>query len=306
MKRIYPLALLLCLTIASCKQKSAESSTSNPYPQALKFDSVRVADSLKTKVAGEEARADYSIVMDYPMDGDSAQVKWLRQWLALEVAGLNDSLPASAAHVSQEYAKAKSGYQGKLDDPKALATFGKDKLFADFKNEVVKPASFAMSYSEDVSIRVAYHDHNVVTYLRSGYSYRGGAHGMPITVYTVFDLNKKTTLTNADIFVPAKINKVKQIIARGLCTYFKVKDFNGLKDNLLSFPNEITSVNELPLPQCTVGLTPAGIVFVYQNYEIACYAAGQPTATVSYKDLWDCLTPDVQKMLDEVNTKVSK
>lgn len=299
MKRIIPMALLLCLSIAACKTKG-ESKNQNVAPTAVfTTDSVQVTDTMKTQIGGEEAAVDYSLIMDYPTKGDAATLKWLQQWMALEVAGKNDSLPASMPHVSALYDKAKDVYHGSLGEPKKMGEFEKNKLFNLFKEEAVKPA-LAMNYSDQLNVRLCYQTQHVATFLTTGYSYRGGAHGMPMNQYTVFDLDRKTSLTTSDMFRPEKMNKVRAAVVKGLCEYFKVKDFAALKEQLMTEPVELKSENDLPLPQFTPGFTPKGIVFVYQSYEIACYAAGQPTATVSYKDLWDCLTPRVQKIMDEV------
>ena len=62
----------------------------------------------------------------------------------------------------------------------------------------------------------------------------------------------------------------------------------GFEDGTYYSLTELTSVddiNNIPRPQFAPYLTPRGMVFTYQQYEIAAYAAGLPSFIVPYEKI---------------------
>ena len=53
----------------------------------------------------------------------------------------------------------------------------------------------------------------------------------------------------------------------------------------------------LPLPVTDPWLTRDGIVFLYQEYEIACYAMGRPSVILPYEVLLPLLTDEAKALL---------
>ena len=53
----------------------------------------------------------------------------------------------------------------------------------------------------------------------------------------------------------------------------------------------------IPLPAWTPYPTEEGLAFVYQQYEIASYAAGMPAFTLPYEDIAPWLTADARQLL---------
>ena len=70
---------------------------------------------------------------------------------------------------------------------------------------------------------------------------------------------------------------------------------------LILYDNPDTEENELefglPLPATDPWLTKKGVSFIYQQYEIAPYAAGMPSFVLAYDDIRPYLTEDAAKML---------
>ena len=88
--------------------------------------------------------------------------------------------------------------------------------------------------------------------------------------------------------------KIQQAITKELCKYFEVKNWNELKE-LLSLSDDLTEV--VPLPAAMPLIMGDSLVFDYQPYEIAPYAAGMPSAKISIADLESELTPSAQRLL---------
>ena len=74
--------------------------------------------------------------------------------------------------------------------------------------------------------------------------------------------------------------------------YFKVKTGKEL-DDLLMLPTP----GYLPKPVSDPYLTKEGVVFVYQQYEIAPYAAGSPKFTLPYSEVKKYMTHTVLDLL---------
>lgn len=74
--------------------------------------------------------------------------------------------------------------------------------------------------------------------------------------------------------------------------YFKVKTGKEL-DDLLMLPTP----GYLPKPVSDPYLTKEGVVFVYQQYEIAPYAAGSPKFTLPYSEVKKYMTHTVLELL---------
>lgn len=294
MRKLFPAVLLLCITFLSCNHKAKQSSA---LAEGLKFDSISYSDSLIKK--GNDIRADYSVKFDYPTQGDDSCLTWLKQWFLLEVAGQNDSLPATPRHTAQLFARLQYTFHASVDNSKQLCQGVCTKFFGDFKKEVagIDPSIPTLCYEDGSKIKVEFAKGNMLCVRNEFMEYRGGAHPLSGTSYTIFDLKNKRTLLPNDIFKKDAKEKLTSLVAKGLYQYFKVKDFAGLKENLLLYPDTIKSLSQLPLPVTAPAFTKEGVLFVYQQYEIACYAAGMPTTVIPYKDLAECFTPAVKELL---------
>ena len=84
-----------------------------------------------------------------------------------------------------------------------------------------------------------------------------------------------------DVFTETSGEKFQQILKEGLVEYFGVGSEAEFADHLM---NE-AGIHYIPLPQCPPLFTAEGVSFVYNQYEIAAYAAGLPSFTVGYDKL---------------------
>ena len=125
---------------------------------------------------------------------------------------------------------------------------------------------------------------NLIVYETGGYIYNAGAaHGMYGVSYINFYIPQQKDLTISDLLLTSKksaINKAVRLNAR------KVAD--ALYD-----PDNCNSIEYSE----TFYLSPQGITFVYQPYEIGPWAAGVIEITVPKNQLIGCLTSLGQKLL---------
>lgn len=124
------------------------------------------------------------------------------------------------------------------------------------------------------------------------YSDYGGAHPNGVAYCMTFD--KKTGKQVKNFFVPGAKSKMQNILRNGLVRYFKA---NGESVNARTL-NECLMLegNTIPLPACTPVPSSKGLVFTYQQYEIAAYAYGMPSFTVPYSELAPYLTSEAKAL----------
>jgi hypothetical protein len=105
--------------------------------------------------------------------------------------------------------------------------------------------------------------------------YTGGAHGNYAVTYHCLDVQEQKIWALPDI-IDIDSSKLKVLLDIAARQYFDLTDSASLQERLL--------VNEIPLTG-NMYITPTGIVFSYQPYEIASYADGVISLFISFHDL---------------------
>ncbi|UWX58542.1 DUF3298 and DUF4163 domain-containing protein [Chlorobaculum sp. MV4-Y] len=117
------------------------------------------------------------------------------------------------------------------------------------------------------------------------YAFTGGAHGMSVTQYLVFDTATGRLRGLKDLFRPgfeATLDKLIERRFRQMRGLSASDPLNGEKGGL--FENKITHNNNF-------AVTGSGIRFLFNQYDIAPYAAGQISVDLSFDDLKGILKP---------------
>jgi len=134
-----------------------------------------------------------------------------------------------------------------------------------------------------------------VVFLSQDYVYLGGAHG-GITGRGGLTFGKKDGLLVEKTVDPASLDAIQPLLRKGLTKYFSDEDMEIAQEELDNYLFLETGV--IPLPAWTPYPSEEGLVFTYQQYEIAAYAAGMPEFTVPYDDILPYLTPEAKALLD--------
>lgn len=107
--------------------------------------------------------------------------------------------------------------------------------------------------------------------------YTGGAHGSYSTEYHVYSLRDGFEFAAADFFGEAKMEALLAAIRAKLYEKYGVTDDEGLAD--YGFFPEYISVTD------NFRVTPEGVTFYYNPYEIACHATGSIEVEFTDKEL---------------------
>ena len=133
-----------------------------------------------------------------------------------------------------------------------------------------------------------------VVFLSQDYVYLGGAHG-GVTGRGGLTFDKKDGHLVEQFLDPACLDAIQPLLRKGITAYFSDDD-NEISpeelDNYLFLESGV-----VPFPAWTPYPDEDGLVFTYQQYEIASYAAGMPNFTIPYEDLRPYLTPEAKALL---------
>lgn len=267
------LVYLFCFFVAisvvttSCVQKSISASLSKMAPADIRTESIDLYDS--TILNGSSVST--HIRADYPTGGCFLAVNSIQEWISEMLDGT---------------------YTGKLSDgEKMLKYYLQDKV--DFCKEFFTEDMKGIELSYNVDIRKIYETESLVTYAYTLETYLGGAHGSHFQEMQTF---RKLDGRRMDwnIFQSNRLDDVRDLVSNALQKdFFEMndKDYQELKDGFMN--------GYFTLPQAFPVFVEKGVMFLYQEYEIAPYAAGSPQCVIPYAVLDSLLSSTGKALLED-------
>ncbi|MCF8216362.1 MAG: DUF3298 and DUF4163 domain-containing protein [Chlorobium sp.] len=164
-----------------------------------------------------------------------------------------------------------------------------DNFLGEYERER-KERESVPAYQFDLNGSVLLNRQGVLTVSLSTQSYTGGAHGSYGTRFFVFDVRSGKRLGVEDLFIAGFEDRLNSLIdsryrqMRGLS---KTERLDGEKGRL--FENGIRFNGN-------VALTPEGVTFFYNNYEIAAYVYGSTAIALSFRDVEDILKQEFRSL----------
>ena len=269
--------VLLMAVVYGCNQK-----TQTPLPSPSQNDSTSVAvneqedgqkDGKLTYKKVEQSKNDksgeYKIVVDFPTGGNPILVNAIREYIS-------ESLGISYAGEMEN--NMQGSYSGDLGDGQKMIDYYFDLKYKEFKNAHDEMAEHMQgdtpTFASETEIHYLYETDKFVTYEMKKYEDMGGAHGGTFISGMTFRKSDGRRV-EWDLFTKS----MQDVIKKGLKKYFEVNTDEEL-ENSLSLENTYM----LPLPATPPVFTKEGVMFTYQQYEIAAYAAGLPSFIVPYDE----------------------
>ena len=184
-------------------------------------------------------------------------------------------------------------YTGDMTDMQALVDFyGKshiDSLRRVYEDGV--PDYAELCY--DASMEHVFETDKVVTYRLTITLDLGGAHPTTTELGATFSKDDGKQLT-WDIVRSDSQSRLHDIVCGMLKDYFNAKS----DGELMEYLQGVDDVASLPLPATPPFMTDEGFTLIYQQYEIAAYAAGMPSGVIPYERFKPCLTEYAQKLIE--------
>lgn len=269
--------VLLMAVVYGCHQKAQ-----TPLPSPSQDDSTTVTvneqeDSQKdgklTYKQVEQSKKDksgeYKIAIDYPTGGNPILVNAIREYIS-------ESLGISYAGEMEN--NMQGSYSGDLSDGQKMVDYYFDLKYKEFKNAHDEMAEHmqgdAPTFASETEIHYLYETDNFVTFQYKKYEDMGGAHGGTFIAGMTFRKSDGRRV-EWDLFT----RNMQDVIKKGLKQYFEVNTDEEM-EKCLSLENTYL----LPLPATPPVFTKEGVLFTYQQYEIAAYAAGLPSFIVPYDE----------------------
>lgn len=159
------------------------------------------------------------------------------------------------------------------------------KQLADFTDEDIKNMPEAMSLESQIGYEVVSANNDFLSLIFSDYEFLGGAHGM--TNYTTlnYDLKNNREIALADVFQP-NVNYLKTISEYSIADFKKrigdLSDDEWISKGAAADAENFSNWN----------LTKKGLMFTFESYQVASYAAGPQTVIFPYEKLKDILRKD--------------
>lgn len=308
MKKIFFPIMMAALLMTACGHRATSADSSNA--DSASVDSTASADilnaMLQTDSVGmvrEDSMAIASVIIDWPVKGSEALVKNIRQYICEEIA-------------SDPYDEGKPDVILFDDGKKAVQTIVNkhySALLEAWKRDHEGGFNEGMSYSAYKHVFKLEATDRYVTYMSNAEGFMGGAHGYATSTGQTFrmsdgkligyqtEYNQKTEsfeIKDQTLFSDAQAPKLFALIKEGVRSYFseaeqEASSDEDLKDMLIG----VDDVNRIPLPTAAPYFTKEGLCFVYQQYEIAPYAAGMINFTIPYDKIRPFLTPEAQELI---------
>lgn len=256
------------------------------------------------------AHADLSIKAELPVPGQGAVSERIRMALVevmdeqlshLGTYEENRLFPAFDGRVDDtdalmEYYRGKAleaiGKQAQEDYDERVASIEENDGLTD--EERAEILSDMPGWEYDFSLLKNRETDRYVVFLSEDYVYLGGAHG-GIIGRGGLTFDKKEGLLVERFLDPACQDAIQPLLRKGLTDYFKDGDMEITPeelDNVLFLES-----GTIPFPAWTPFPGENGLVFTYQQYEIAAYAAGMPNFTIPYDEILPYLTPEAKLLI---------
>lgn len=187
-------------------------------------------------------------------------------------------------------------FSGNYSSPKNVMSFYHGNTYKDMKEDYESMKEIRnedIKLEWDATLIKKAETEKYVTYTYQCEQYNGGAHGMH-TLHGITIRKSDCRRIGWETVRDYQNEKMQEQLRKGLKGYFNVSTDEELKSML--FPE--VSLYSLPQPQCPPLFTPEGIMFVYNSYEIAPYAAGKPMFTIPYDELKDFMTVTAQRLAE--------
>ena len=143
----------------------------------------------------------------------------------------------------------------------------------------------------DARVEPLFENDHSVTYLLTIEQDFGGAHPTYTSIGSTFSKSDGLQL-GWDLVRTEFADSLRRMVVDELVGYFGVSTKDELADMVQGF-----EVANIPLPINPPYLTADGLAFAYQQYEIAPYAAGLPSGTLSIDALKPWLTDKARRLL---------
>lgn len=174
-----------------------------------------------------------------------------------------------------------------------------DDFFIDLKNEF---ENFTNEFPEasgqwdlNRNVKIIYNSNNVISFEYSEYYYLGGAHPNSIVLYKSINLNNEKQISLTDLFTESNFTKLNSIAENIFRKKWKLKNDDDLEKAGFWFNNNQFALND------NFAITKDGLIFYYNNYEIAPYVFGPTELFIQINEIKNLLNSKYKINFKSIN-----
>ncbi|MFD0794040.1 DUF3298 domain-containing protein [Mucilaginibacter litoreus] len=260
-ENLTPFILLIALTVSSCNWGSTPKKDPHKIFNDTLAYKVQTVHERAADCGDKPDSTCTAVNIKYPVFEDQAA---LNDTIVKKLTGMfimDDSKPDTSI-----YAQAKKFIRS----------------YEDFKKT---DRSSAMYYTLDTYAKVITQDSALVTLEYGGYIFQGGAHGASFTGFINWNPKAKKPYLLKDILKEGSYTGLTKIAERIFRHNEKLADTSSLARDYFFKDNQFALNNNY-------SITPTGLRFVYNQYEIKPYAAGKTELLVPYSEIKNLLRPE--------------
>lgn len=222
--------------------------------QEIAADETGLSLQIRTVRERREAPAggEISATLSYPSTGQAALDELIELWIGTQCPTANP--------------------EGKPATPQACLR----QLLAECRHAEGTDPALPLRCSYQAQVTPELNAHGLLTLRYSGEQYSGGAHGSAEVAFLNIDVETGDPLRLQSL-IRIRPEKLQKLLDRGLRAQRGIPAEQPLTEAGLL-------VEALPIPEA-VAMRADGLLFVWQAYEIAAYAEGQPSLLLPYADL---------------------
>lgn len=172
--------------------------------------------------------------------------------------------------------QANIGYFFELEDFSGTARDAAAVALHEIKDDYLSGISAERTYEISAEAEGIVVD-TLITYAITRSSYLGGAHGMYGTECHNYTLRDGYELSTADLFTDEQLQALNRLIRAKLCERYQARNDEELTAAGF-FPEDIGSTENFRV-------TPEGLTFYYNPYDIGCYALGPVEVDFSREEI---------------------
>lgn len=280
----------MAAAFSACGHRASTGATADT--DSVSVDSI---DSAKVEAPAEDNSYIEVETVKFEKSDSTAEVSVLVQWPTTGEKVIVDSLKKHIRDLLGD---------DFIDSPKAIQAYGQS-LFesqqADWHSvyDEMEPDERMGAFSKTHSITMLTQTKQYVTYYYETYQYGGGAHGYLTQVGFTF---RKSDGRQIPLLKNTNSRKLAKLLKEGVRRHFSERPDKPLSDQELLdflFAEEVSALNNLPLPGNSPYLSDTGMVFLYTQYEIAPYSSGIITFEIPFKDIEPFMTDEGKKLITE-------
>ncbi len=187
---------------------------------------------------------------------------------------INNYITGVVAEKMQQYSGEKQTDTNNLD------SLG-DVFISRFNQTLTDFPDYKHRWSYNLEGSIAFDSLNIITIEFNLFSYTGGAHPNAQVIYNSFDDESGKRLALAEVVTD--VDKLKELAEKKFRQQKKLGQHANLNEAGYMFENNQFTLND------NFGILKEGIIFYYNDYEIAPYAMGPTEILISYEEVGDLL-----------------